>query len=245
MMDILQVSPQQLFAILIAGCLEGFGIPWPGALVVAAAGVATGGDWLAISTLACLFGVSYCLGAIGQYTVGRLLGTAALAWMPQAQQAKLTAMTDKYGKAVVLWTRPLAIGNYVSIPAGIMRMNLRQFSLFTFLGIAPWAFGILHLGGYLGDQVGSLQSILAQWTLPLVALIGAAALLTAAWKLLRSRESTANKPLRMRFPLARRPEAKKSLQHHACQIAARRTVTTLIERGLRPPHPIPEAAAST
>lgn len=45
----------------------------------------------------------------------------------------------------VFFSRPLVIGNYISAPAGIMRMPLRRFLPPTFFGVAPWALSIILL----------------------------------------------------------------------------------------------------
>jgi membrane protein DedA with SNARE-associated domain len=185
MLNSLQVTGSQLTAILIAGCLEGLGIPWPGLVVVVAAGVAVSGNWLAISSLAILFSLSYLGGALLQYTAGRLLGSRIIGWLPTSQRRKLEAVTARYGTGIVLWMRPLAVGNYVSIPAGMLKMSLRRFSLYTLLGILPWALVALQLGGFAGGLLLPLKGMVSAWNLPAILLLGAGALLIAGWKYFR------------------------------------------------------------
>jgi len=94
---------------------------------------------------------------------------------------------ERHGEALVFFGRlvPL-LRAFVSLPAGIAKMNLRKFSLFTFLGILPWTVGFTLAGYYLGEQ----WLLVERWFRPL-ALIAAVVLLGAiVWwvsKRMRSR----------------------------------------------------------
>lgn len=110
------------------------------------------------------------MGSLLQYLVGRLVGPAALAWLPAVHRNKLDSLLRKHGLASVLWLRPLAVGNYISLPAGMMRMPVSRFTLYTVLGIAPWAAGIALLGWFLGAQF--VSSAMSQWFLPATVVLG-------------------------------------------------------------------------
>lgn len=164
-------------AVFVAGLLEGIGIPWPGAVIVAGAAAGLGGGYRDVPLAAMLFAAGYCLGSMIQYVMGRLVGQRMLAWLPAKQRCSLEALTTRYGSAVVLWTRPLAAGNYVSIPAGMMRMPVLRFQLYTFLGIAPWAAGMAAAGWLLGGQVEAVGALLGRWLVPGVVAFAAAVVL--------------------------------------------------------------------
>ena len=181
----------QLIPLVLAGALEGAGVPWPGIVIVAGAGIAAGGDWVGLGVLSAAFTVAYCLGALAQYVCGRALGPVALAWLPAAHRSRLEALMQKHGAAAVLWSRPLAIGNYVSAPAGMLRMPLVRFLLATFFGILPWAFGVLLAAGWVGNQVGGVQEIVARYTTPLVAAVAVIAGVMAGYRHLRRHMTTA------------------------------------------------------
>ena len=67
------------------------------------------------------------------------------------------------------------VRGFISIPAGIARMNVVKFSIFTLIGAFPWTFG-LALGGYLlGANYDDIRSITRPFDIPIV--IGAAALI--------------------------------------------------------------------
>lgn len=188
-MSVLQGMIDQAVGVLAAGMMEGTGVPWPGGVVVAGAGVVSEGDWLSLVLLAALFSLAYLSGALMQYGLGRLLGEAALAWLPAGQEEKLKHWLARYGLQAVFWTRPLAIGNYMSIPAGMMRMPLGRFAAYTFFGIWPWALGMVLLGRYFGDQMGALKEQIVPYLLPGALVLMVPALGLAAWKLLRHRAS--------------------------------------------------------
>ena len=96
---------------------------------------------------------------------------------------------ERHGEALVFFGRlvPL-LRAFVSLPAGIAKMDLRKFSLFTFLGILPWTVGFTLAGYYLGEQ----WLLVERWFRPLAALAGVVLLAGLAWwitKRLRQRDA--------------------------------------------------------
>ena len=157
-------SPYLTFAaVCFAGLVEGFGIPWPGAFIIAGAAVSLGDQAAAVPAAAGLFTLGYCVGSLLQYLVGWLVGPVALSWLPTRHRGKLDGLIEKYGLTAVLWLRPVAIGNYISLPAGMMRMPLARFTLYTVLGIAPWAVAMALGGRFLGGQVDLVSVAMSHW----------------------------------------------------------------------------------
>lgn len=57
----------------------------------------------------------------------------------------------KYGKLAVFVGRLLpVVRTYISFPAGIAKMDIKQFSLYTVLGAFPWSIGLAYIGLRLG-----------------------------------------------------------------------------------------------
>ena len=55
------------------------------------------------------------------------------------------------GEGAVFWSRLLpVVRTFISLPAGVGRMKLGRFSLYTVLGCVPWSFGLAVGGYYLG-----------------------------------------------------------------------------------------------
>ena len=60
-------------------------------------------------------------------------------------------------KAVFIGRLLPAIRTYISLPAGIARMNFNKFVFYTFLGALPWCFALGYLGVVLGPKWDSLR----------------------------------------------------------------------------------------
>lgn len=59
----------------------------------------------------------------------------------------------RYGEAIVFFSRLLpVIRTFIAFPAGIARMNLTRFVVYTFLGSLPWCLGLAYVGELLGEQ---------------------------------------------------------------------------------------------
>ena len=59
----------------------------------------------------------------------------------------------KYGDLVTFFSRLLpVIRTFIAFPAGIVRMNLPKFCLYTFLGSFPWCVGLAYVGQRLGEE---------------------------------------------------------------------------------------------
>jgi membrane protein DedA with SNARE-associated domain len=48
------------------------------------------------------------------------------------------------------------IRTFISLPAGIARMNLKKFLLFSLIGMLPWNFILIFLGYKLGQQYDTI-----------------------------------------------------------------------------------------
>jgi membrane protein DedA with SNARE-associated domain len=65
---------------------------------------------------------------------------------------------ERFGNATVLLGRvtPM-VRSFVSIPAGVVRMDLVRFTILTFLGCVPWCFGLAAVGYGLGRSYESFN----------------------------------------------------------------------------------------
>jgi len=58
-----------------------------------------------------------------------------------------------YGEAIVFVSRLLpAIRTFIAFPAGVARMNLKRFVIYTFAGSLPWCLGLAYIGQKLGEK---------------------------------------------------------------------------------------------
>jgi membrane protein DedA with SNARE-associated domain len=83
---------------------------------------------------------------------------------------------EKYGYEAVLISRLLPIiRTFISLPAGIARMDLKKFIFYTFVGSLPWCL----LLGYIGVQLGPHWEMVKSWfhILDIIVVIGTIAFL--------------------------------------------------------------------
>lgn len=88
---------------------------------------------------------------------------------------------SRYGEVIVFVSRLLpAIRTFIAFPAGVARMNVPRFIIYTFAGSLPWCIGLAYVGQKLGEQWDKdprLKSLFHRFDF----VIGALIVLAAAW----------------------------------------------------------------
>jgi len=70
----------------------------------------------------------------------------------------------RYGEAAVFFSRMLpVVRTFISLPAGIARMNFPRFVLFTFLGALPWCYLLAYIGVKMGEKWEHLRDYFHQF----------------------------------------------------------------------------------
>lgn len=65
----------------------------------------------------------------------------------------------KHGESTVFFSRLLpVVRTFISLPAGISRMNFWRFSFFSFAGALPWSFALAYVGFKLGPNWPNLRA---------------------------------------------------------------------------------------
>ena len=65
----------------------------------------------------------------------------------------------KYGDWAIFFSRLLpVIRTFISLPAGIAKMNFSRFVVYTFLGSLPWCFVLAYIGKVLGENWQTIKS---------------------------------------------------------------------------------------
>src|SRR5229473_7534293 len=60
---------------------------------------------------------------------------------------------DRFGEVIVFASRLLpAIRTFIAFPAGVARMDLKKFVIYTFAGSLPWCLGLAYVGQKLGEK---------------------------------------------------------------------------------------------
>ncbi|MDR3559355.1 MAG: DedA family protein [Candidatus Pacebacteria bacterium] len=88
----------------------------------------------------------------------------------------------RYGDAAIFFSRMLpVVRTFISLPAGISRMNFKKFAAYTFLGSLPWCLAL----GYAGQKMGDNWDTLGAYFHKFDAIIGILIIIGAAWFLER------------------------------------------------------------
>jgi membrane protein DedA with SNARE-associated domain len=130
----------------------------------------------------CLIGsaIAYWIGAVGGRPVLLRYGKYVLISQHDADRAD--EWFARHGDATIFFTRLMPIvRTFISLPAGIARMDFRKFLIFTFLGSLPWCFALALAGYKLGEHWRDVGSALHKYDL----VIGVAIVLLIALFLYR------------------------------------------------------------
>jgi membrane protein DedA with SNARE-associated domain len=94
---------------------------------------------------------------------------------------------ERFGNAAVLLGRVTpVVRSFVSIPAGIARMDLGRFTVLTFLGCVPWCFGLAAVGWGLGASYERFHHAFRYVDYAFIALVVA----VVSYVIIRRRRST-------------------------------------------------------
>ncbi len=172
--------------------IESAAIPLPSELIMPLSGwllikeKGLGAEWIVLAGL---------FGAIGN-TIGSLIAYYAGAWAGRPLVLKYGKyilvshhdldMADRFflrwGAWAVFFARLLpVVRTFVSVPAGISRMPVLQFTVFTFAGAFPWSMGLAAGGYILGENWEDLRA----WMRPADVPIAIILVLLAAWYVYR------------------------------------------------------------
>lgn len=184
------VEQYKLVAIFITMTLESACIPIPSEVVMPYAGslVARGSLGFLESTLAA--SMANLTGSLLAYWVGRAGGRG---------------FVDKYGKYIFLSRKHLAhadrwfatrgevtvflsrmvpgVRTFISLPAGIARMDLLKFGLYSFLGSLPWNLLLVYLGYLFTDKWEQLQAYLHNFNILILTVVFLAAAGYLYWRM--------------------------------------------------------------
>lgn len=105
-------------------------------------------------------------GSLGAYYIGKIGGRplvekyADKLRLSKAHIEKSDYYFNKYGEKIVFYSRLLPIiRTFISLPAGISKMDVKKFTIYTLLGSAVWSV----LLGYTGYKMGENWTIIREW----------------------------------------------------------------------------------
>ncbi len=168
--------------VVLLMAIESAAIPLPSELIMPLAGWmlvkdrGLGFEWILLAGL---------FGAVGN-TLGSLVAYYVGAWggRPLAEKSGRYVLVSRHdldladrwfqrwGNLAVFGARLLpVVRTFISIPAGISRMPILQFTAYTFAGSFPWSVGLAWAGFLLGDNWEDLRDWMRPADIPILIVI--------------------------------------------------------------------------
>ena len=164
--------------IFIMMAIESSFIPFPSEVVLIPAGYLASKDEMSITYIMMSAVSGSLVGAFVNYylafTLGRkfLLRYGKYFFISHEALDKMERYFKKHGHISTFSGRLVpGIRQLISIPAGLAKMNLLEFTLFTTLGAGIWALILTLLGYYIGENEALIKEYLKQITIAVVALL--------------------------------------------------------------------------
>jgi membrane protein DedA with SNARE-associated domain len=169
------------FGIGLAMAIESCNIPLPSEIIMPFSGymVSQGRFTLFGAALAGSIGgtigslLSYALGFYGGEKLVRTLikkyGKYVLVYEYELDESK--EWFAKHGQLITFTSRLLpVVRTFISLPAGISRMDVKKFTIFAFLGTFIWTYPLAYLGKVLGDNWNTLGKYFHKFDIAIVGL---------------------------------------------------------------------------
>ena len=173
------ISAGDYFSVIVLMALESACIPIPSEIIMPFSG------YLALIGQFNLWMIAFCatignlIGSLVAYFVGFYEGRPLLEkygkylFINHRDVKKADQLFEKHGFVAVFFGRLLPIvRTFISLPAGIARMDLRKFILYTFIGSFPWNFGLAYLGFRLGEEWNVLEPYFHKFDILIGLIIG-------------------------------------------------------------------------
>ena len=180
--------------ILLLMAMESSLFPVPSELVVPPAGyLASQGQmniWLVIffSTLGSLIGAlfNYALA----YYLGRpwILRYGKYFFIPPEKFARVESFFLKHGEISTFTGRLIIVVRHlISLPAGLSKMDLKRFTIFTLVGSFIWVSILAYIGYIVGNNMDLVKSYYKQAAIGLVVIMSIVLAVYIAWQKTRVR----------------------------------------------------------
>jgi membrane protein DedA with SNARE-associated domain len=153
------ISAAGYLGVVALMAVESACIPLPSEIILPFAGYLVSIGRLGLVGVATAGAVGCNLGSTLAYMIGAYGGRPAVErWgsyvlMRPGELARLEQFFAKYGNATVFVARLLpVVRTFISLPAGLSRMPLLRFQIYTFVGSWPWCYALAYLGFKLGER---------------------------------------------------------------------------------------------
>jgi membrane protein DedA with SNARE-associated domain len=188
------ISAAGYFGVVVLMTIESACIPLPSEVIMPFAGyLVSAGQFSLIGAatagaLGCNIGstIAYLVAAHGGRSAFERWGSYVLVRHEELDRAE--RFFARYGAATVFVARLLpVVRTFISFPAGLARMPMLKFQLYSFIGSWPWCFALAYVGVVLGarwDSDPTFRRLFHEFDAVIVALLlaGLAWFIYARWR---------------------------------------------------------------
>jgi len=143
-----------IYGLLLSLAIEASSLPFPGTIVVLTYGYVMDASALELFGVALLAGTVYTAASYIPYFIGYKLEGKMKKFIQPEKLEKSERWFNRCGEWTIALSRPLGLGNYISYFSGISEVKPVRFGAITFIGMTPWIYVMLILGG-----MGNIESM--------------------------------------------------------------------------------------
>ena len=167
-------------------------MPFAGYLVYQAEQGNYDGEVMTLAGISLAGAIGCTLGSIAAYWVGKHAGRSLIlkygkyVLIRERHLDLAERWFEKYGEIATFVSRLLpVIRTFISLPAGIAKMNFKKFVLYSFVGSLPWTFMLGYVGYALGPSWEDIKEVFHKLDLLIIAAL-VAILVWYVWGIRRS-----------------------------------------------------------
>jgi membrane protein DedA with SNARE-associated domain len=170
--------------VVVMMAVESACIPLPSEIIMPLAGWfliedrGRGEEWLLLAGFCGALG--NLIGSLAAYAVGAwggrplLLRFGRYVLISREEVERAEHWFARYGDRAVFISRVLpVVRTFISLPAGVARMNVWRFSVLSFVGSFPWSLGLAWAGFLLGENWERIRDWMRPADIPILIVIGA------------------------------------------------------------------------
>lgn len=173
------ISTMGPLGISLLMAIESCNVPLPSEAILPFAGYLVSKGVMSIHVAAFAGAFGCVLGSIPSYYLGYFGGRPFIEkygkWFLISRRDLEIAdkWEQKYGNFAFFICRMLPIvRTFISLPAGILKANFKQFILFTFLGSLIWSYPLVYVGMKLGEHSEALKAFWHKFDMAIVLVLG-------------------------------------------------------------------------
>lgn len=168
--------------------LESAAVPIPSEITMPFSGFLAGRGVLNFWIVVFVGTLGNVIGSLALYWIGEYGGRAFISrwgrffFLKDSHILKAESWFENYGVASVFFGRLLpVIRTYISLPAGIAKMNFWKFNAYTVIGSFFWTLFLTYIGFYLGERWNILESYFRKFDVAILIIMAA----LIAWFLIK------------------------------------------------------------